>query len=128
MDTSNLKIKFNKVSDNKLTLLTSNIPRIYISDGYAEITSNDKSTPLSTAIIEGLVDAEDLADIAQSDSELGRCQKLFVKDGGSLFYIYPNFNLIKFNNADGVKDLIIGPKELDLNLLSVSRDGIRLTP
>lgn len=59
------------------------------------------------ALIYDTITPEKLLELAYEDAENGYCDKMYLEDGGSVFYIYDTFRIKKYKTLDGKKDMII---------------------
>lgn len=76
------------------------------------ISINGITLPLVEAIKNDVINTKLLLDKFEADATAGKCKSDMYKDGGTLYYEYSDFKVLKFNILDGVNDLYIGTPDM----------------
>lgn len=87
----------------------------YFVDTYtAYITIGRNNILIEEALISGRMSVDKLLQKAENDAKHGKAKMEMLKDGGTKFYWYDNYTIIKRNTTDGNKDLIISSQAITL--------------
>lgn len=70
---------------------------------------------LKDALEQKVITIEDILNQAKLDTKYGICEAGAYSDGGSIEYMYPEYTILKYDNLDGKKDLVIGFKGQIIN-------------
>ena len=90
---------------------------IYGYKGNIKIFIENEVIPLRDAILRGKIEIEDIMQKLEKDyNNRVSITKGTYKDGGSTLYKYTNYNVLKYNKEDGIKDLYIGNLEVDIDI------------
>lgn len=73
----------------------------------AYVTLGSKSVYIGDALNSGEMSVDRLIEKANNDANCGIIKRDMLKDGGTMFYWYDDYTIIKRNTTDGNKDLII---------------------
>ncbi len=73
----------------------------------AYVTLGSKSIYIGDALNSGEMSVDRLIEKANNDANCGIIKRDMLKDGGTMFYRYDDYTIIKRNTTDGNKDLII---------------------
>ena len=84
------------------------------------VTVDGKTMPLATALRMGKVTLSSIISKCNTLASLGKIQKQDYKDGGSKKYIFDDFSIIKFHTLDGNRDIFIGKKDMDINVINTT--------
>ena len=77
-------------------------------------TAELKTYTLEDALNEKIITENDILEQAKDDEKYNLIWKNYYTDGGSVQYMYHDYNIIKLNTLDGEKDLIISDSHLFL--------------
>ena len=89
-----------------------------LKDVYVAV--DGKTMPLATALRMGKVTLQGIISKCNTSASLGKIQKQEYKDGGSKKYIFDDFSIIKFHTIDGNRDMFIGKKDMDINVINTT--------
>ncbi len=95
----------------------------------ADITLDGRDYYIGEALNSGKLDADKLIEKAKADSKTGKIKSDMLKDGGTVFYWYDGYTLIKRNSLGSNdnsrnKDLIIGYADMSISEYSACVDFI----
>lgn len=72
------------------------------------IVDGDMVYTLEDALKQNVITIDDILNQAEMDRKFGVCEVGTYIDGGSIEYMYPDYTILKYDNLDGKKDLVIG--------------------
>ena len=118
----NFELKFyetKNLAKNKIVskdFLNKNSYNVYTYNGEVKIIIENKEYDLKEALFDRKITTDDILKKAKNDAANGIVESVMFKDGGSLLYEYDEYNLIKYNSANGNNDLYIGSKALNISI------------
>lgn len=105
-------------SNKRKKMIDYDLGTVYFYDiRDVEFEYNGRKLNLKKALLDNIILIEQVIEQAEIDSNLQKNRKDIVKDGGSIKYEYETFSIIKFNTLGGNKDIYIGKKNMDINVL-----------
>lgn len=112
--TADFEIIFNESKNSgKKKIISKNISvkdsyNIYSYDGDVKIKINGIEYALKEALLQNKISADDILHKAQEDVRKKLIKSYALDDGGTIWYEYETYLIIKFNKLNGNKDLYIG--------------------
>lgn len=116
------EIQFNKdVNSNKITKILGKDETnkydydIYSYKGTVDIVINNEKMSLRDALINNKITIDEILEKVNKDANETKIFQDIYKDGGSRYYLYGDYSIIKLNTLDSNYDLYIGVPSMDIN-------------
>jgi hypothetical protein len=91
---------------------------IYYGVDKVEITTNSGTHDLVDAFKTGTVTEEMILSFLVEEVKKGKGKSFMYKDGGSTAYTFDDYKVIKMRRVSGIRDIIFGKVEADINHLN----------
>ena len=121
-DNPKFEIQFNKNENgNKITKILGKDETnkyaydIYSYNGTVDIVINNEKMSLRNALINNKISIDEILEKANKDINELKIFGDFYLDGGSKYYLYEDYSIIKLNTLSGKYDLYIGTPSMDIN-------------
>ena len=119
-DNPKFEIQFNENSTNITKILGKDETDkynydIYSYKGTVDIVINNEKMSLRDALINNKITIDEILENANKDINDGIIFGDFYLDGGSKYYLYEDFSILKLNTLDGNSDFYIGVPTMDIN-------------
>ena len=116
------EIQFNKdVNSNKITKILGKEEKnkydydIYSYKGTVDIVINNEKMSLRDALINNKITIDEILEKANRNQNELKIFGDFYQDGGSRYYLYEDYSIIKLNTLKGKSDLYIGVPSMNIN-------------
>ncbi len=121
-DNQKFEIQFNKnVNSNKITKILDKDETdkcdysIYSYKGTVDILINNEKMSLRDALMNNKITADQILEKANKDINDMKIFGDFYTDGGSKYFLYDDYSIIKMNALSGNYDLYIGVPSMNIN-------------